>query len=54
MFPYIVISWLAAIILILTIGLAISYARGEWDEDDKSHPFADDVMMGERKDNETD
>ena len=34
MFPYIVLSWLAAIILILTIGLAISCAKGEWDEDE--------------------
>ena len=34
MFPYIVLSCLAAIILILTIGLAISCAKGEWNNED--------------------
>ena len=34
MFPYIVLSWLAAVILILTVGVAVSCARGDWDGDE--------------------
>ena len=32
MFPYITLAILAAIIIILTVGMIVMAAKGEWDE----------------------